>query len=141
MHNPAIWIPQQSRTYGNPGDGLTKWGIWVCFPACCFVPIAAVICSTCRKDHTVCDNTHSIRNVALEEIVIRNLREAIAYVAQYEDDFIHEAAETDTRARDKALAQKKNTLAQAEKRIAELDIIFKRIYEDNISGKLTRDRS
>ena len=98
------------------------------------------ICSTYRKDHTVCDNTHSIRNVALEEIVIRNLREAIAYVAQYEDDFIREAAETDTRARDKALAQKKDTLAQAEKRIAELDIIFKRIYEDNISGKLTDER-
>lgn len=57
-----------------------------------------------------------------------------------EDDFIREAAETDTRARDKALAQKKDTLAQAEKRIAELDIIFKRIYEDNISGKLTDER-
>ena len=98
------------------------------------------ICSTYRKDRTICDNTHSIRNMALEEIIIRNLREAIAYVIQYEDDFIREAAETDTRARDKALAQKKDTLAGAEKRIAELDIIFKRIYEDNISGKLTDER-
>ncbi|MGD9559325.1 MAG: DUF4368 domain-containing protein [Oscillospiraceae bacterium] len=76
----------------------------------------------------------------LTEIVIRNLREAIAYVTQYEDDFIREAAETDTRARDKALLQKKDTLAGAEKRIAELDVIFKRIYEDNISGKLTDER-
>lgn len=96
------------------------------------------ICSGYRKKK--CDNTHSIRNVALEEIVIRNLREAIAYVTQYEDDFIREAAETDTRARDKALAQKKDTLSQAEKRIAELDLIFKRIYEDNINGKLTDER-
>lgn len=96
------------------------------------------ICSGYRKKK--CDNTHSIRNVALEEIVIRNLREAIAYVTQYENDFVREAAETDTRARDKALAQKKDTLAQAEKRIAELDLIFKRIYEDNISGKLTDER-
>lgn len=96
------------------------------------------ICSGYRKKK--CDNTHSIRNVALEEIVIRNLREAIAYVTQYENDFIREAAETDTRARDKALAQKKDTLAQAEKRIAELDLIFKRIYEDNINGKLTDER-
>jgi len=97
------------------------------------------ICSTYRKDRTLC-TTHSIRNMPLEEIVLRNLREAIAYVTQYEDDFIREAAETDTRARDKALSQKKDTLAQAEKRIAELDMIFKRIYEDNITGKLTDER-
>ncbi len=134
----------------------SEWAIWVCFPACCFAPIAAARCTNAgqmslsrssntylfhlpQRPYRMC-NTHSIRNVALEEIVIRNLREAIAYVAQYEDDFIREAAETDTRARDKALAQKKDTLAQAEKRIAELDIIFKRIYEDNISGKLTDER-
>lgn len=98
------------------------------------------LCSTYRKDRSLCDNTHSIRTVPLTEIVLQNLREAIAYVTKYEADFISEAAETDTRTRDKVLAQRKDTLAQAEKRIAELDIIFKRIYEDNISGKLTDER-
>ena len=76
----------------------------------------------------------------LEEIVLRNLREAISYVTQYEDDFIQRAAERSLRERDKALAQKKAVLAQSEKRIAELDVIFKRIYEDNISGKLSDER-
>lgn len=56
----------------------------------------------------------------LEEIVLRNLREAISYVTQYEDDFIQRAAERILRERDKALAQ-------SEKRIAELDVIFKMI--------------
>ena len=51
-----------------------------------------------------------------------------------------EAAETDTQARDKALARKKDTLSQAEKRIAELDLIYKRIYEDNITRNLTDER-
>ena len=97
------------------------------------------ICSTYRKDRTLC-KTHSIRRVVLEEIVLRNLREAIAYVTQYEDDFIQKAAERSQQERDKALAQKKVVLAQSEKRIAELDVIFKRIYEDNISGKLSDDR-
>ena len=97
------------------------------------------ICSTYRKDRTLC-KTHSIRRVVLEEIVLRNLREAISYVTQYEDDFIQRAAERSLRERDKALAQKKAVLAQSEKRIAELDVIFKRIYEDNISGKLSDDR-
>ncbi len=86
------------------------------------------ICSTYRKDRSLC-KTHSIRRVVLEEIVLRNLREAISYVTQYEDDFIQRAAERSLRERDKALAQKKAVLAQSEKRIAELDVIFKRIYE------------
>ena len=80
-----------------------------------------------------CARPHSIRRVVLEEIVLRNLREAISYVTQYEDDFIQQAVEQSLRARDKALAQ-------SEKRIVELDVIFKRIYEDNISGKLSDDR-
>ena len=45
------------------------------------------LCSTYRKDRTLC-STHSIRRVVLEEIVLRNLREAIQYVTQYEDDFV-----------------------------------------------------
>ena len=89
------------------------------------------ICSTYRKDRSLC-KTHSIRRVVLEEIVLRNLREAISYVTQYEDDFIQRAAERSLRERDKALAQKKAVLAQSEKRIAELDVIFKRIYEESI---------
>ena len=98
------------------------------------------LCSTYRKDRTICDNTHLIRTMPLTEVVLENLREAISYVTQYKDDFIREAAETDMRTRDKVLLQKKDALTQAEKRIAELDVIFKRIYEDNISGKLTDER-
>lgn len=46
----------------------------------------------------------------------------------------------DLKERNKGLAKKKRTLSEAEKRIAELDNIFKRLYEDNISGKLTDER-
>lgn len=97
------------------------------------------ICSTYRKDRTLC-TTHSIRRVVLEEIVLRNLREAIQYVTRYEDDFVQRAADQSLRERDKELAQRKEALTQAEKRIAELDVIIKRLYEDNISGKLSDAR-
>ena len=50
------------------------------------------------------------------------------------------AADQSLRERDKELAQKKDTLAQSQKRIAELDVIIKRLYEDNISGKLSDER-
>ncbi len=46
----------------------------------------------------------------------------------------------DLKERNKGLAKKKKALSEAEKRIAELDNIFKRLYEDNISGKLTDER-
>ncbi|MBO1005005.1 hypothetical protein ACFSKI_00310 [Pseudogracilibacillus auburnensis] len=38
------------------------------------------------------------------------------------------------------LTKIQNTLLQTEKRIAELDVIFKHLYEDNISGKLSDKR-
>jgi hypothetical protein len=83
---------------------------------------------------------HYIANLAIEEIVLRNLREAISYVSRNESEFIREMADFSIAERDRELMRGKDDLAKAEKRIAELDVIFKRIYEDNISGKLTDTR-
>ena len=38
------------------------------------------------------------------------------------------------------MAKAKKTLRQAEKRIEELDRLFKRLYEDNVSGKISDER-
>ena len=46
----------------------------------------------------------------------------------------------DVKERNKGLAKKRKLLSEGEKRITELDMIFKRLYEDNISGKLTDER-
>ena len=97
------------------------------------------ICSTYRNDREKC-TTHTIRNVILEEIVLQNLREAIAYVTSNVDDFIREAADTAVKERDRELAAHKKALAEADKRIEELDLIIKRLYEDNVTGKLTDER-
>jgi DNA invertase Pin-like site-specific DNA recombinase len=96
------------------------------------------ICSAYQLDREC--TAHYIRLDALEEIILRNLREAIAFVSRYEDDFIREASDMNMRERDRGLARKKDELAKAEKRIAELDAIIKHLYEDNISGKLTDER-
>jgi len=48
--------------------------------------------------------------------------------------------DADMRQRNRGLAKRQKTLADAEKRIAELDTIFKRLYEDTISGKLSDER-
>ena len=97
------------------------------------------ICSTYRKGKDLC-TTHSIRNVVLHEIVLKNLREAIQYVSQHEAEFMQEAADISMRDRDAEFARKRDALAKADKRIAELDRIISRLYEDNVMGKLSDDR-
>ena len=97
------------------------------------------ICSTYRKGKDLC-TTHSIKNVVLHEIVLRNLREAIEYVTQYEAEFIQEAADSRLRERDAEFSRKRETLSKAESRIAELDNLFKHLYEDNVTGKLSDER-
>ena len=98
------------------------------------------LCSQYRKDRTICDNTHSIRTVILEELVILNLREAIQYVSEYEDDFIREAADVTIHRQDRELTQKKEAFVKAEKRIIEIDLIIKHLYEDSTTGKLSDER-
>ena len=97
------------------------------------------ICSTYRKGKDLC-TTHSIKNVVLHEIVLRNLREALSYVSEHEAEFIQDAAESDMRDRDAEFVRKRETLAKADTRIAELDRIISRLYEDNVIGKLSDER-
>ena len=98
------------------------------------------LCSGYRKSRDVCGQTHSIRTVILEELVLQNLREIVSFASQRKDDFVKMVMDADLRQRNRGLAKRKKTLADAEKRIAELDTIFKRLYEDTISGKLSDER-
>ena len=97
------------------------------------------ICSTYRKGKDLC-TTHSIKNVVLYEIVLKNLREAIDYVTEYEAEFVQEAADSRLRERDVEFSRKRETLSKAKSRIAELDNLFKHLYEDNVTGKLSDER-
>ena len=78
--------------------------------------------------------------MVLQEIVLKNLREAIQYVTEYEAEFIQEAADTSMRDRDAEFARKREALSKADQRIAELDRIISRMYEDNVMGKLSDER-
>ena len=97
------------------------------------------ICSTYRKDRALC-TTHSIRNVILHEIVLRNLREAIQYVNEHEAAFVQDAADSSMRDQSAELTRKRETLSKADQRISELDNTISHLYEDNVAGKLTDER-
>jgi DNA invertase Pin-like site-specific DNA recombinase len=96
-------------------------------------------CSAHKSEGTKC-TTHYIRMDTLEKVILRDLREAIAYVSRFEKDFIREASDISARDRDGELAKKKSELAKAERRSVELDAIIKHLYEDNVTGKLSDER-
>ena len=98
------------------------------------------ICSTSRlKGNEVC-GSHFIRAVVLEEGVLKHLQLVAFCISNYEDAFRKAlGAKRDAEAR-KELSGKRRTLQKSENRIAELDRLFKRIYEDMVAGRLSEAR-
>ena len=98
------------------------------------------LCAGYRKSRDICGSTHSIRTVILKELILQNLCKVVSYAREQEDQFVKMVMDMDEKERSKGLAKKKKLLTDAEKRISELDRIFKHLYEDNITGKLTDER-
>ena len=98
------------------------------------------ICSTSRKrGKDVCE-THFIRAVMLEEGTLQHLRLVQLCIADYEDAFRKALGAKRSAEVKKELAAKRRTLQKSENRLAELDKLFKRIYEDMVNGKLSEAR-
>ena len=97
-------------------------------------------CSNYKGNRGTCGSTHYVRVDFLEQVVLGEIRRLTKYAGLYEDDFLKEvighsrqAEETERRLNEKEL---KSLLARDD----ELDGLFERIYEDNVSGKLSDDR-
>ncbi len=98
------------------------------------------VCSTSqRKGIEVCSK-HFIRAVVLEQGVLAHLRLVISCVANHEERFRAAMGAKQKAEAKRELAAKRRQLTQTERRIEELDRLFKRIYEDNANGKLSDSR-
>ena len=98
------------------------------------------VCSGFRTKKKVCTSSHFIRRVVLEKLVLEQIQRVTSFAAQYESEFVELLHQDGTDKSRKEIAANKRKLFQAEKRIAELDHIIQRLYEDNVSGKLTDER-
>ena len=105
--------------------------------------------NTKRQDHFVCasyrSNTgtcsaHFIRAVVLEELVWMHMKTVISYVTRHEAHFRAVMEHRLRLSSEEAVRGHKKRLAQAERRLGELDRLFIRIYEDNVAGKLSDER-
>ena len=97
-------------------------------------------CSNSKGNRGTCTSTHYVRVDFLEEVVLGEIRRLTKFASLYEDEFVkavighsQQAEQTDRKLKEKEL---RTLLARDE----ELDGLFERIYEDNVSGKLSDDR-
>ena len=99
------------------------------------------ICSRNRKHlgEDVC-SPHTIRECVLDEIVLDQIRSA-TYAARKNTKAFAELIQQKSNAENrKELTAKSKELAKAEKRNNELNSLFKRLYEDNVLGKVTNEQ-
>ncbi len=97
-------------------------------------------CSNYKGNRGTCTSTHYVRVDFLEQVVLGEIKRLTRFASHYEDDFVKavmgstlESVELDRRLKQK-------DLASLQARDEELDGLFERIYEDNVSGKLSDDR-
>ena len=97
-------------------------------------------CSNYNSGRGTCNATHYIRLDFLEQVVLQEIQRLTEFAGRYESEFV------------KAIIGHSMTMAQTERkakqteldrllaRDKELDVLFKKIYEDNASGKISDDR-
>ena len=97
------------------------------------------ICGNYKKRTHDC-TAHFIRTDLLTAGVLSNLRKVTSYAAKHEARFMKLLIEQNEDGGKRRNAAKKKELEAAEKRIGELSAIFKRLYEDSVSGRISDER-
>lgn len=96
-------------------------------------------CSTHRNNVKKC-SSHFIRVSVLEELVLSHIKMVLQYVAYHENYFrslIEDQLKLESA---ESINVSRKQLAKAERRMSELDRLFIRIYEDNVSGRISDER-
>jgi site-specific DNA recombinase len=96
-------------------------------------------CSRYKSNTGDC-TMHFIREETLKLFVLQRIFDVTALFFDDAMAFEEAAKKQHFQEAEKEAKKRKREIAQAEKRIAELDRIFKRIYEDDISGTISHER-
>ena len=104
---------------------------------------------TPKQEHYVCSNyksntgtcsAHFIREETLKLFVLQRIFDVTAMFFDDIQSFQNMVYQQRFEVAEKEVKRQKKELEQARKRIAELDRIFKRIYEDDINGTISHER-
>lgn len=97
------------------------------------------MCSSYSKNPDTC-TSHYIGERTLTKLVIESMRRVFLNIHAFEKEFVRKQLESYDADKKKELTAKRRELEKAKKRIAEIDKLIQRIYEDNVSGKLSDER-
>lgn len=93
-----------------------------------------------RTSRTQNCTQHYIREEVLYRLVLKQLQHFLSYLQQFERIFVKQQIDTTLAERRFELSAKQKQIEKDEKRINELDRLFRKIYEDNVNGKLSDER-
>ena len=99
------------------------------------------ICSRYRKHlgEEIC-TPHKIREGVLDVIVLEEINKALYYARNNTKEFVDYISRKSSSQTRRELTAKTSELAKAEKRIKELKSLFKRLYEDNVLGRISDEQ-
>ena len=93
-------------------------------------------CQNHNSGYRKCSKTHYIRLDFLEQVVLYEVKRLACFASEYENDFIKAMIGRSAKMAENATLRKQRELDTLTARDRELDMLFERLYEDNVSGKI-----
>ena len=93
-------------------------------------------CQNHNSGYRKCSKTHYIRLDFLEQVVLYEVKRLACFASEYENDFIKAMIGRSAKVAENTVLRKQRELDALTARDRELDMLFERLYEDNVSGKI-----
>ena len=93
-------------------------------------------CQNHNSGYRKCSKTHYIRLDFLEQVVLYEVKRLACFASEYENDFIKAMIGRSAKVAENTALRKQRELDALTARDRELDMIFERLYEDNVAGKI-----
>ena len=97
-------------------------------------------CQNHNSGYRKCSKTHYIRLDFLEQVVLYEVKRLACFASEYENDFIKAMNRRSAKVAENTALRKQRELDALTVRDRELDMLFERLYEDNVSGKINDAR-
>ena len=96
-------------------------------------------CRTYKKDGESCTG-HYIRECVLDKVVLEDLRRVTAMAREHPEEFAAYIGSRQSAEIQREIRRQEKELAAMRKRKAELDAIFKKLYEDSVLSRITTEQ-
>ena len=93
-------------------------------------------CQNHNSGYRKCSKTHYIRLDFLEQVVLYEVKRLACFASEYENDFIKAMIGRSAKVAENTALRKQRELDALTARDRELDMLFERLYEDNVAGKI-----